>query len=96
MSDLTETKLGVSFGYLTEIKIPSGITTIGEIVFDESEYLTYVYIPTSVTKIEFGAFHNCYALTEIHYGGTMAQWNQIERTESCADDYTIVCRDGTI
>jgi uncharacterized repeat protein (TIGR02543 family) len=41
---------------LTEIVIPSGVTTIGAFAFGNCKYLTKVTIPSSVKKIDTGAF----------------------------------------
>lgn len=56
-----------AFGYcgLTEINIPSGVTSIDYAVFYSCGNLAHVTIPSSVTSIGDSAFYRCRALTEI-------------------------------
>lgn len=63
-----------------KITIPDGITTIYESMFRGSG-LEKITIPKSVTKIEWGAFGNCYLMSEIEYLGTVEEWNAIEIDE---------------
>lgn len=49
--------------YITEIKIPSSITSIGNSAFSNCRSLTQVTIPDSVTSIGRGAFEDCSSLT---------------------------------
>ncbi len=50
---------------LTEITIPSNVTSIGKYIFFGCYSLTLVTIPESVTKIGESAFCDCSGLTEI-------------------------------
>ncbi len=56
--------------------IPSGVTSIAENAFCGCYGLTSITIPASVTTIAEYAF-DCCALSDVWYGGTQAQWNQI-------------------
>lgn len=70
-----------SFGLcnsLTDVVIENGVTNIGNSVFNSSHYLKNITIPVSVTSIGNAAFYGCYALNDVYYGGTEAQWNAIE------------------
>jgi len=52
-----------------------------------------------VTSIGNWAFTYCTGLTEIHYGGTKAQWNAIGKGVDWNDgtgSYTVYCTDGDI
>lgn len=51
--------------YLTEIAIPSGVTTIAPYTFAFCKRLERVVIPDSVVSIEQDAFHHCYALKDV-------------------------------
>ena len=63
---------------LIQVEIPEGVTSIGMGAFYYCPRLASVKIPASVTFVGDNAFYNCYALTDIYYAGTQAQWEQIE------------------
>ena len=50
---------------LTNIEIPSSVTSIGGSAFESCSRLTSIKIPSSVTSIEIGAFSNCKSLKSI-------------------------------
>ncbi len=50
---------------LTSIKIPYGVTNIGERAFEDCSGLTSITIPDSVTSIEERVLANCSGLTSI-------------------------------
>ena len=50
---------------LTSVSIPSGVTTIGDNVFNGCTGLTSITIPNSVTTIGIAAFNGCTGLTSI-------------------------------
>lgn len=52
--------------YLKELHINEGITTIPNSMCHASPVLDKVYLPSSITKIEVGAFDECGAIREIH------------------------------
>ena len=90
---------------ITSFEIPAGVTRIEMATFRDCASLTSITIPNSVTFIGNEAFYRCSSLTSINYGGTMQQWNAInKRPES---DYyhawnyksaitVIHCTDGDI
>ena len=57
----------------------SAVTEIGESAFADNTTLTTVIIPASITRINKKAFENCTSLSVIIFGGTMSQWNAIEK-----------------
>ena len=63
---------------LTSVTIPNSVTTIGDSAFSRCASLTSVTIPDSVTTIGDSAFSDCYSLTDVYYGGTAAQWGQLQ------------------
>ena len=91
---------------LTNITIPSGVTSIGSATFFGCSSLTSIVIPDTVTTITGkllglvpGAFDSCTNLTEIHYSGTIEQWQSISLGsgwDTSSGEYTIYCADGEI
>ena len=85
---------------LESIVIEEGVERIGTYALEEvsNNRLNYVEIPKSVTTIEGYAFRQCY-IDEIHYAGTIADWNKISIDVKWRDLSTfnkIVCSDGDI
>ena len=66
---------------LVSVTIPEGVTEIYEAAFSWCKSLTKVMLSESVTKIDEGAFANCKSLTEIRFGGTVAQWEAVEKDD---------------
>lgn len=84
---------------LKSITIAGGVTSIGETAFYECTGLTSITIHDSVNVIAYMAFYNCKNLTDIHYTGTMAEWETVEKGEywdGNIPSYTIHCTDGDI
>ena len=50
---------------LTNVTIPSSVTSIGDMAFHGCKSLTSVTIPEGVTSIGRGAFGNCTSLTSV-------------------------------
>ena len=95
---------------LQSIPLQEGLTSIGSYAFNNCRSLTSIYIPVSVTSLGRGVFQNCKNLTTITYGGTVAQWNALEKgTDLFIADWDsdgvyegtipateIICTDGRI
>jgi hypothetical protein len=60
-----------------DIVIPDSVTSISKNSFMHCSNLKKIFIPTSVTEIEMAAFKNCNNLTEVEYGGSQADWDEI-------------------
>lgn len=52
---------------ITEIKLPSGLTTISSRVFNQCEELTEIALPDTVVSIGAEAFGNCKSLASINF-----------------------------
>ena len=63
--------------------IPEGVTSIETQAFASCSNMTTVFIPKSVTQIGIAAFANS-ALTTVYYGGSEAEWNNIQKVGDTA------------
>lgn len=63
---------------LTEVILPEGVTTIGHYAFQNCTALTTMYLPATIRVIGTYAMEGA-GLTDVYYGGTAAQWNEVER-----------------
>lgn len=73
-----------------DVVLPNGLTEIGT---DALWGLNSVTIPTSVSEIHRSSFSNC-TFSDIYYGGTEEQWNEINFDFSLSDAYS--WKDATI
>lgn len=84
---------------ISNIIIPNSITAIAISAFSGCSSLESVYIPVEVNLFDTSSFTECESLTSITYGGTTAQWENIQKDEgwnaSCPE-ITVTCTDGTI
>ena len=64
---------------LTSVVIPEGVTAIGNWAFYCCKSLSSVVIPPGVTEIGYEAFSGCTSLASVEFGGTVAQWNTVEK-----------------
>lgn len=63
---------------LASLIIPDSVESISTQAFFFCKSLSSITIPGSITKIGYGTFHQCSNLTAVYFGGTEAQWNNIE------------------
>jgi DNA-directed RNA polymerase specialized sigma subunit len=69
-------------GSETSAVIPEGVTEIGEKAFECCTSLESVYISEGIKIICVDAFAGCTSLTEIHFGGSRAQWEAVEKVQN--------------
>ena len=83
------TKVVRYIGAEADVRIPDGVTIIGESAFEGCTSLESVTIPASVTSIEEWAFYECEGFA-VTYGGTLSQWCQMD------NDYTLMSSASSI
>lgn len=84
---------------VTNLEIPTGVSSIGRYAFSGCKSITNIKIPSSVTWIQGYTFQNCTEVSSITYNGTQAQWNEITKDtgwKSGSSITSIICTDGTI
>lgn len=84
---------------LKKVIIPESVTTIVYSAFSGCSSLESIVLPAGITSIAESAFSDCSALTSIMYGGTIEDWNRIDKGifwDYRTGDYTIHCSDGDI
>ena len=99
-----KTKMVTSTAYMSgTFTIPSTVKTICSGAFNDTQFLTGIVIPASVTKIETRAMGDCESVTSLRFLGTKAQWLAIEKEEGWnKTSYgglpvtTITCSDGVL
>ena len=106
--NLTAEVIEKSGGYEGDIIIPETIvlneityrvTSIGERAFFSCDLLNFITIPNSVMSIGKRAFSRCKKLDFIRFGGTIAQWKQIElgiRWKYRSSTKLVLCTDGDL
>lgn len=62
---------------LSEILIEDGIRSIGKNAFSEFTALESIYLPSSLFRIESGAFAGCPALSKVYFSGTVTQLHRV-------------------
>ena len=75
------------------------VTSIGERAFFRCDLLNFITIPNSVMSIGKRAFSRCKELDFIRFGGTIAQWKQIElgiRWKYRSSAKLVLCTDGDL
>ncbi|MBR2444899.1 MAG: leucine-rich repeat domain-containing protein [Clostridia bacterium] len=66
--------LYINGNLLTELVVPSTVTTINPHLFRNCESLTKITIPNTVTAIRSNAFSGCVNIAEFKYTGTINEW----------------------
>lgn len=63
---------------ITEINVEDGVTYLSPYIFRGTENLERLYLPTTITWIDYGAFKSMSKEIDIYYDGSQDQWNQIK------------------
>ncbi len=70
----------------TSYTIPSSVKKLTDYSFALSN-LEKLYIPASVTQVDYHTFERCYNLKEIYYGGSQEQWEEAIGEELMHSDF---------
>ncbi len=63
---------------LSAASLGKGMKNIPEERFSECAKLTDIYIPANITKMDYHALGYPTSIKDIYYGGSQAQWNNVE------------------
>lgn len=63
---------------IRKLVIDDGVTSIGSAAFSGCGLISEIIIPLSIRSIGDGAFDDVYALENIYYAGSIAQWKDID------------------
>ena len=66
------------FSGVEEATVPEGVTDIGDGAFDGCSELKSVSLPEGLERIGSNAFADCSGLTDIYFGGSEAEWNEVK------------------
>ena len=86
---------------VTDLVIPSGVTSIGSYAFQGCTSLTSVTIPDSVMSMGEDAFYRCGTLRHVTFLGTTEQWKELTNmriggwASGCPCE-TVKCKDGEV
>lgn len=83
---------------LTAIHLPASLRVVGDEAFSGCGLLELT-MPGGVTYIGSAMFETCRLMEKLHFQGTLAEWEAIEKHEewiSRYDDYTLICTDGEL
>ena len=87
VSDFTGTTFNQATSYITDVTIPSGVTSIGNNALNNFSRLTSVTIPSSVTSIGMSVFTNCSRLQYTVFNSvtppTLANADAFNNTNNC-------------
>jgi hypothetical protein len=84
---------------LESVRVEEGVTSLGRFFCSEQANLKVAYLPSTLNEIGDFAFRNNLSLTDIHFAGTMEQWNNITKgSDWCKNNntFTVHCSNGTI
>lgn len=84
---------------LSVYTLQEGTVGVADCLFSYDIYLKNVTIPESIKYIGRNAFFQCGDLRQVVFGGTMDQWNAIEKHpewDITTRSYTVQCIDGDI
>lgn len=84
---------------LKEIVLPDKVSSIYDSTFLGCEKLRKITFSDQMKLIEKNAFSGCTAMEKVYYGGTNAEWEEIDITEEGNEEFLdalIYCSDGPL
>lgn len=63
--------------YITDIRLPDTVTRIAGNAFKSCDNLKSISIPAAVNDFANTAFNDCDKLSDIYYGGSQAEWDEL-------------------
>ena len=78
---------------ITDLIIPSGVTTIKDLAFYCCTSLNSVTIPNSMTNIGNEVFRSCTSLEDIYFEGTETQWKDVTKGTDWRRDVPSSCKE---
>lgn len=87
--------------YLESVTIPEGVTELLGSTFFACHHLKYLYLPSTLERVDNWIIRETNELEEIHFGGTMAQFMETDGVENFNPYNTealkrVICTDGII
>lgn len=82
---------------LEEVTCCDGLKYVGDRAFENCVALRMVALPASLQSIGVNVFVGCSALEELRFGGTVQQFDDVEKGENWDGGiaFRVVCSDGT-
>ena len=94
--NLDKTTLIAGLPDLTEIIVPASVTAVGGRAFYSCKAERIVFEGDALKSIGLNAFNRCDKVTEVVFGGTEAQWAEVEKDANwdsafSSNDYALTC-----
>ncbi len=67
-------------GQITAVRLTEGVTKIGNMAFSGISSLKTAWLPLSLTRVVYGAFHQS-GLTDVYYAGDANAWNTVSKEQ---------------
>ena len=64
--------------HIQRVYVSEGVLSIGNMAFSEISTLKMIYLPGSLARVAYGAFHLT-GLTDVYYSGDQALWASVQR-----------------
>ena len=87
---------------LKSVSVPFSVTQVGSNLFEGCTSLNTLYLSPNLKEIGDGMLCDCESFSEIHFDGTVAQWQAIRDKvhfatwEQTCPEFGVICTDGTV
>lgn len=81
---------------LVSVELPRQVTSVNRGAFEGCRSLRFLTLSKNMTKLHASAFSGARLLTEIHYSGTVAEWETLTAGQhyQIGTEMTVYCKDG--